>query len=238
MVRVLSARLVGSAALVALALAGCGSSSSGSPEATINSFLQASAAGDGAKACAQLTAAAQQQVVTGASCEQGIKLAGAAYRPIIKQIKVANLQVQGSAATGTSTLNGRAIAVFQLTKSGGKWMISGEHSAAASQTSPAATAPSQTRVAAVARCVGKAFGVENAGVDSTGGAPHVVLSLDVSGRSAAMIDVFTSPAAASAAYAAIKAGAGSQPATLNGSLVIVRLGALTAAQQQQLQACS
>lgn len=49
-----------------LALAGCGSNSSGSPAQTIGTFLRAAAAADGAKACAQLSVAAQRQVVTGA----------------------------------------------------------------------------------------------------------------------------------------------------------------------------
>ena len=103
---------------VALALAGCGSSSSGSPSQTIDMFLHAAAAGDSTKACAQLSAKARRQVVSGTSCEQGIKLAAALYRRLIGRIKIAGLQVHGDTATGQSVLDGKPIAMFQLTRTG------------------------------------------------------------------------------------------------------------------------
>ncbi len=117
-----AAALVG----LALALAGCGSSGTSSPQKTLTTFLHAAASGDGAKACAQLTVQAQSQIVRGLSCAQGMKLASGLYGPIIKRITITDLKTQGNAASGITMVNGKPMARFHMTKSGGRWMIDGE----------------------------------------------------------------------------------------------------------------
>jgi hypothetical protein len=229
----------------AFLIAGCGgsgSSAAGSPAQTIQTFLNAAAAGDGATACAQLSPLAQQQVVQGTSCEQGIKLGSGLLGSIIKQIQITGLMTQGKTSTGTATVNGQPMATFQLTKSGGKWTIANEQRTAASGSTspPAATGtagPSGARVAAVAQCLGKAFGVESAGSESTGGVAHVVLALDSNRVSAAMVDVFASPTAAKSASAAITTHAAPLTTNLTGSLVIVYLKPVSADKRQQIEAC-
>lgn len=231
-------------ALTAVALAGCGGSgSSGSPEQAISTFLRAAAAGDGATACAQLSPQAQAQVVHGAPCEEGIKLGAGLYSSIIKQIKITGVRTQRNTASGTSMLNGRPIATFRLTKSGSKWLIVSEHhtSASASTGSGAAagfSGPSLARVAAVSQCVEKTVGaVDNAGVDSTGGVPHVVLAVNVAGYTAAEVNVFASSAAAGTAYAAIKTREGSLTTKLRSGAVIVYFKAIAAGRQREIEAC-
>jgi hypothetical protein len=137
-------------------------------------------------------------------------------------------------------LNGHPIARFQLSKSGGRWVITGEQrlGAPAPSTTTTASAPSPARVSAVARCLEKTFGVEDAGSDSTGGVPHVVLALDIDRRSAAMVDVFASAAAASAGYPGVKAGSGSLTAKLSGGLVIVYLKPVPAPRQSEIERCA
>ena len=75
-----------------------------SPE--YSSFLHAAASGDRSTACAQLSAAAQRQVVQGALCEQGITLGAGLYGSVIKQIQITDLSTNGPNATGTARLNG------------------------------------------------------------------------------------------------------------------------------------
>ena len=230
-------------ALTAVALAGCGGTgSSGSPEQAISTFLHAAAAGDGATACAQLSPHAQTQVVQGAPCEEGIKLGAGLYSSIIKQIKIIGVRTQRNTASGTSMLNGRPIATFRLTKSGGKWLIVSEHrtSASASTGSGAAgfSGPSLARVAAVSQCLEKTLGaVDNAGADSAGGVPHVVLAVNVAGYTAAEVNVFASSAAAGTAYAAIKTREGSLTTKLGGGAVIVYFKAIAAGRQREIEAC-
>ncbi len=239
------APIVAALALTAVAVAGCGSSgSSGSPEQTIRTFLSAAAAGDGATACAQLSAQAKAQVVQGTSCEQGIKLGSALYGSTIKQIKITGLKTEGSTASGTATLNGQATATFRLSKSGGKWLIVGEQRTGTSGStgSPGATGsarPSETRVTAVAHCLEKTFGlVDNFGSDTTGGVPHVVLGVNIARRSAAVINVFASPSVATSGYPGIKTHEAPLTTKLDGGLVIVYFKPLPADKQRSIEACS
>lgn len=222
-----------------LALAGCGGGSSGSPEQTIGTFLNAAASGDGATACAQLSPQAQAQVAQGVSCEQGIKLSSALYSSIIKQVKVTGVKTRGTTASGTSTLNGQPIATFRLSKSGGRWLIVSEQRTGASGNfGSGAAGPSQARVDAVLQCLEKTFGaVEDAGSDSTGGVPHAVLSVDVNRLSAAEVNVFSSPSAASSGYPGIKTHEGALTTALEGGLVIVYFKTIPAGKRSSMEAC-
>jgi len=227
---------------IALALTSCGSSGPPStPQRTINTFLQASASGDAANACAQLSSQAQGEVVKGVSCQQGIKDGALVYGSIIKQIKVTDLTVGRTTATATSTLNGLPTATFTLRDEGGTWMIVQERRVS-STPSTAATSnsagPSQAQVAAVAGCLDKSFGiVDNGGLDDTGNVPHVVLSIDIGGSSAAEVDVFSSALTALSGYRPIKAYEGSLTTKLGSSSVIVFLKPLDPAQQRLIDVC-
>ena len=53
------------------------------PQDTIQTFLQAAATGDGAKACAQLSPAAKRQVVASGACVHGIRTGASVYGSII-----------------------------------------------------------------------------------------------------------------------------------------------------------
>jgi hypothetical protein len=123
-------------ALAAIAVAGCGSSGPPStPQRTIETFVRASAAGDAATACAQLSAQAKREVMQGVSCEQGIRLGASVYGSIIKQIQVTGLTTLDQSATGISTLNGLPTATFKLRRRGGRWLIVDEHRASSSTAS-------------------------------------------------------------------------------------------------------
>jgi hypothetical protein len=227
---------------IAVVVSSCGSSGPAStPIGTINTFLQASASGDAAKACAQLSPQAQGEVVQGVSCRQGIKDGALVYGSIIKQITVTGLSVHGTTATATSMLNGHPTATLMLRKQGGKWIIVQERRVS---SSPAATAtsnssgPTQAQVAAVAGCLDQTFEtVDNGGLDDTGNVPHVVLSVDAGGSSAAEVDVFASALAALSGYRPIKNYEGSLTTKLASTSVIVYLKSLTAGQQRAIEAC-
>jgi hypothetical protein len=210
-----------------------------SPERTIQTFLHAATTGDGATACAQLSAQAKREVVQGADCQAGIRLGASMYGSIIGQLKMSGLRVTGDTATATSTLSGHPTATFQLKKTRGKWLIVQEQRVtAAAKAGARSAAPAEARVESVASCLDQRFGaVEDAGLDSTGGVPHAVLSVDVGGYSAAEVDVFASALAAVSGYPGIKTAARGLSTDIAGASVIVYLHPLTAAQQDTITSC-
>jgi hypothetical protein len=218
---------------LAVALAACGSSAPPrSAQQTLDQFLHASAAGDGAKACALLSADAQ-----GASCEAGVRLGASTYGSIIKQIRIADLKVTGRTATGTSTLNGRPTATFVMSRKTGEWLITEEHRVEVALPS-AAAGPSEARVEAVAGCLDNAVGtVDNGGLDSTGGA-HVVLSIAPGGEPVAEVDVFATAMSALSGYKAVKALVAGLPTKLASTSVVVYFKAVSAHQRRLIEACS
>jgi hypothetical protein len=128
------------AAVAAVAVSACGSSSSssnsnaGSPSAAIKTYLTALANGDGARACGVLTTSMQNRALNLAR-SQGIKASScsslfsqvkgqttAAQRRTLLNAKIASVKVNGN--TATVTLKGGTQAAT-LTKTGGKWLISG-----------------------------------------------------------------------------------------------------------------
>ena len=168
-----------------------------------------------------------------------MKMAAPFYGSIIKQVKVTNVETTGNTASGVATLHGKPSATFQMTKSNGKWIISGERRAGTtSSNSSTQSGPTQSRLTAVSSCLTKAgVSSENAGSESTGGVPHQVLSVDASQLTVAMLDVFASPAAANSAYAAIRSSSAPAQATLVGSSVVVYLRPVAAAQRTAIEAC-
>src|ERR1019366_9508790 len=127
-----------------------------------------------------------------------------------QQIEIIDVRAQADTATGTSTLDGHTIATFQLSRSSGKWLIKreqpiGQGRSTGSSASTSAAGPTQARVTIVARCLQKTFGAENAGSESDGGVPHVVLAVGVDGVSAAMVEVFASMPVSSVASASTSA---------------------------------
>jgi limonene-1,2-epoxide hydrolase len=215
-----------------------GGAHAGTPLDTLQTFLDASATGDAAKACSQLSRQAQGQVVSGASCKHGITAGATAYGAIIKQIKVANLQVHETSATATSVLNGRPTATFELRRQGGKWLIVSQHRVASAGYPTRSSGPSVSHVEAVAGCLDKAnWTVDNGGLDSTGGTPHVVLTVSHNGAPAAEVDVFASALAALSGYNSITTLEGNGPTQLASSSVVLYHRALPAAARKQIEAC-
>jgi hypothetical protein len=223
---------------ITVVIAACGAGGSpGSPRATIDTFLRASASGDGAKACAQLSSEAQGEVVSGASCEDGVAAGAHTYGSIMKQIRVSDLKVQGTTATGTSTLNGMPTATFRLSKASGHWLIVDERRVGIT-VSTASVGPPAARVAQVAGCLDGPFGtVDNAGRDGTGGA-HAVLSVDSGGYPIAEVDVFASASSALAGYKAISAYDGGLETKLASTSVVVYFTKLSADKQHRIEACA
>lgn len=125
------------AALVAAAVSACGGSSGSSqnsPSTAVKSYLTALATGDGARACGVLTTTMQNRALSLAR-SQGIKASScpalfsqlkgqttAAQRRTLMNAKVGSVRVSGN--TATVTLKG-GTQPATLTKSGGKWLISG-----------------------------------------------------------------------------------------------------------------
>ncbi|HUO73796.1 MAG TPA: hypothetical protein VMU39_23695 [Solirubrobacteraceae bacterium] len=210
-----------------------------SPDRTIQTFLLAAATGDGATACAQLSAQAKREVVQGASCEAGITLGASMYSSIIGQLKIADLTISGDTATASSTLSGHPTATFQLKKAHGKWLIVQEQRVtAAAKAGASSAAPSEARVESVASCLDRRIGaVEDAGLDSTGGVAHAVLSVDVGGYAAAEVDVFSTALAAVAGYQGIKTADRGLTTGIAGGSVFVYLRSLTAQQRDQIASC-
>jgi hypothetical protein len=116
----------------ALPAAGCGSSSQSDHARTVvKDFLSAAAKGDGAKACAQLTADAKKllESATSASCERVIRELGsrtpASQRAQVDQIDP-KVSIHGSTATATyhGVTDGRQERTITLQQVGGQWKIS------------------------------------------------------------------------------------------------------------------
>jgi hypothetical protein len=222
---------------LAVALAACGSGAPPrSAQQTLDQFVRASAAGDGAKACALLSTHAQGEVVAGASCEQSVKTGASTYGSIIKQIRIDDLKISGLRATGTSTLNGQPTATFTLSRVGGRWLIIAEHRVSV-VPSTAAAGPSEARVEAVAGCLDRAVGsVDNGGLDATGGA-HVVLSVGAGGEPAAEVDVFATAMSALSGYKAIKSIDAGMLVRLTSTSVVAYFKTLSASQRRRIEAC-
>jgi hypothetical protein len=222
---------------LAVALAACGSSAPPrSAQQTLDQFLRASAAGDGAKACALLSTHAQGEVVAGSSCEDGVRAGARVYGSIIKQIRIDDLKISGRTATGTSTLNGQPTATFVMSRRNGLWLITEEHRVEVTLPS-AAAGPSESQVETVAGCLDNVAGtVDNSGLDSTGGA-HVVLSIAPGGEPVAEVDVFATAMSALSGYKAIKAIDAAAPTKLASTSVVVYFKTLSAHQRRQIEAC-
>jgi|SRR5579884_1579347 len=118
---------------VAVLPAGCGGSSdSGQISGTIKTYLAAIAHGDGKTACAQLTSDVARELSHAAaglgatSCPQAVRavarhLSGHAQQ-ILLNAQVTSVQVSGHRAA--AHVKG-ATRVFDMTKIGGRWLISG-----------------------------------------------------------------------------------------------------------------
>ncbi|MBO0767906.1 MAG: hypothetical protein J2O48_04390 [Solirubrobacterales bacterium] len=145
--------LASSAALVA----GCGSSSSSSTtnaskgsspssssssssdatavNAALKTYLTAIQKGDGTAACGVLTPSLQKKMLakvkqaepSATSCPKVFAIIPAQVRKVMSKVQVGTPKVSGSTATGELTAAGKHFPV-QLTKSGGKWQISGDPS--------------------------------------------------------------------------------------------------------------
>jgi hypothetical protein len=229
------------AALAAFWLAPSGPGVAATPRGTMEAFLRASGTGDARTACALLSPHARTQVAKGLTCVEGIASGASVYGPIIRQIRVAGLTIRGSTATATSTLDGRATARFALERGDGRWVIVDERrvgSPVASAAGTGSSGPSEARVAAVAGCLGSSFGaVDNGGLDHTGGAAHVILSVGTGGSTAAEINVFSSALAALSGYKAIGASAAGLTTKLASASVIVYLKQLLANRRSTIEAC-
>jgi hypothetical protein len=223
---------------LAAGLAACGSSGPPrSAQQTLDQFLRASAAGDGARACALLSTQAQGEVATGSACEDGVKAGASVYGSIIKQIRVTDLKVAGRSATGTSTLNGQPTARFTLSRSSGQWLITEERRLAVALPSDGG-GPSEVHVESVAGCLnGHVGSVDNGGLDATGGA-HVVLSVGAGGQPSAEIDVFATAMSALSGYKAIKALDAGLPTKLASTSVVVYFKPLSASKRRVIEACA
>ena len=223
-------------ALGIFGFSGGGAAHAGTPLQTIQTFLRASATGDAKKACSQLSRQAQGEVAHGYSCQQGIAAGASVYASIIKQIKVANLRVHETSATATSVLNGQPTATFELRKQGGQWVIVSERRVPSAGYPTRSTGPSLARVETVAACLDKKWTVDNGGLDSTGGTPHVVLTVSDNGSPAAEVNVFASALAALSGFKAM-ATYENAPTKLASSSVVVYDQSLPAAAHKQIEAC-
>jgi len=132
------------AAVVALSLAGCGSSSDAvQVRQTVASALHALGSGDGAGFCSEATQVGQTKLartVPGSTCPQVIELVGKhlspAQKSALQSVKVGPVTIRGDQASVTAsaitssrgTLKGflqKGSPATLLTKSGGTWKISG-----------------------------------------------------------------------------------------------------------------
>ena len=137
------------AAIVAIAVAGCGSSQKATPreqqqqvEQVLRSYLRAQTSGDGQTACSLLTDAAQRQLetlvlqagngllTTPPSCQDAVGLvravAGAKLLNALSKAQIAQVRVQGNDATA-EIIDGAAFGQQQvsLQRSGSTWQIAG-----------------------------------------------------------------------------------------------------------------
>ncbi|HZU40600.1 MAG TPA: hypothetical protein VE992_06095 [Solirubrobacteraceae bacterium] len=132
--------LVPLGALAAVALVGCGGSSNSSasgassPDAAVKTYLTGVGSGNGAQACSVLSDTLQKRALSTAK-SQGIKASScsqlfsmvkahltAAQDKLFMTAKVSKVQSSGNHATATVAGAG---STPQLTKTGGKWLITG-----------------------------------------------------------------------------------------------------------------
>jgi hypothetical protein len=218
--------------VLVLGVGGCGSSGSSQsgPSDVVKQFYDAAGAGDGKTACPLLTAQERSKAATGTTCERGLRTLGALLAPQLKGLKVGKARVQGDRATVVVSTP-RKTTTVELQRVGGKWVIS-SLSAGGSRTSQGSASsgagsqgPSKAQVDAVAKCLKKPFGlISNAGLDTTYGQPHVVLSVSP-GKSFSdsyRVEVFASPAAAKAALPQVQAyfAKTKGPVKLSGSTIV------------------
>jgi hypothetical protein len=125
-------------ALAVLVLAGCGGGGKSEEDRvrdSVKTYLTALADGDSKKACAQLTPGQTRRVLAAAKkipqlrtakCPEVFDAVSARLGPdekaLLRKVKVTDVTVRGS--TATTRLQG-APRTPELTKSGGRWLISG-----------------------------------------------------------------------------------------------------------------
>jgi hypothetical protein len=123
-----------SAAVLAIALAGCGASESDKVRSTVEGYAHALGAGNGAEACSKLAGQSQQRVVQalgrqfhsgncGEVVSSAMKLLSSAQRKLFTDASVGDVRVTGKTATATVRLKGAPISI-EASKIGGKWLIS------------------------------------------------------------------------------------------------------------------
>ena len=225
-------------AIAAVAIGACGGASATTPAETITTFLRSGAAGDSSTACAQMSDNAKHQMFKGMTCEDGMKLVAAAFGSLVKNVKVSDVKTQGTAASVILRYNGRPVTNYRLIKKGDKWLIDSGRRIGSPPSSPTTTAPTKARVAAVIDCLQKGVGVPlNAGADSAGGVPMVVLMVDLHGKTVGMFDVFASAAGAATAYPTIKAHESPSVTKLAGSSVVVYMQHVPLDTQRTIEAC-
>ena len=168
------------ACLIAVLVAGCGSTNLGPSIAAVKkverTYLTAVATGDGATACSQLTSA-QIQAVTQSGASIGAVSCPAAIHDFSRSLKgpaqhdllaaqIVNPQVNGNAAS--VQLKG-STQTYTFAKVGGKWLISGGISAAPAASSTAVPATG-VGAAAYVHAVCSAVGPFEKSVQSSAGA--------------------------------------------------------------------
>lgn len=126
---------------------------------------------------------------------------------------------------------------YTLVKSGDKWLINRGRKMTTSSTTTT-TRPSQAQVAAVSSCLARKVEMPmNAGADSAGGVPMVVLTVQLGGYTKGMLDVFASAPAARSAYPAIKARELEYVVKLLRNSVVVYFKHVPAAKQRLVESC-
>ena len=126
-------RWVGPILFTAIALSACGGGG-GDPSATVKSYLNAVASGDGTAACKQIDTQTISQVIRGAGSNdpaacakiisQASQLISAAQKKQLQSAQASTTSISGNTAKVKISLAGRARTVT-LTKSNGNWLISG-----------------------------------------------------------------------------------------------------------------
>ena len=112
-------------AVIALAVAGCGSSGSSSsdPSDVVSEFFDDFAAGD-SKGCSLLTQEAQDKVALGSStCESAIEQFGALAKPQLAGLDVGKAEITGDQAT-VSVKTAAKQTTVTLQRDGDSWLIS------------------------------------------------------------------------------------------------------------------
>jgi hypothetical protein len=133
------------AAILAVAITGCGAAHKQSDQQritqTLRSYLRAQAAGDGQTACALLTAEAQNQLITlvvkgsnglittRPSCEEAVGLvravAGQKLIGALSSAQISSVQVSGTQASAEVVVDSQPAERVSLVNSGGAWKVAG-----------------------------------------------------------------------------------------------------------------